>query len=152
MMIFKILGVVMIAVSSALIGFLKSRSLMLRCKKIELVYDGTAILYECINQGGCELDCALKNAFLKCDFLQFEKGRYSCNNDSDLTDDDKALINDFLKEVGKSVKSVECDRINAFRIRVKSRFDEAQKNCAQKCKVYQTFGVCIGLIIGILLI
>ncbi|MBR3969193.1 MAG: stage III sporulation protein AB [Clostridia bacterium] len=152
MMIFKLLGLVMITVSSAIIGFLKSRSLTARRKKIELVYDATGILYEYINQGGCELDYAIKEAFTKCVFLQVEKGKYSCDGDRDLTDEDKALINDFFKGIGRSVKSVECDRINAFSTKIKSKLNDAQKDCEQKCKVYQTFGVCAGLIIGILLI
>lgn len=151
MMIFKLLGIAMITLSSALIGFFKSKSLMARCKKIELIYDGIEILYGYINQGGCELDYALKNSFSKCDFLHMEKERYSCD-DKDLTSDDKSLINNFFKEIGNSVKSVECDRINAFKLKIKTKFNDAQKSCAQKCKVYQTFGICAGLIIGILLI
>ena len=151
-MLFKFFGVVMIIASSALIGFLKAKSLVSRCKKLELVYDGTKRLYECINSGVVELESAMKNSFHNCDFIFINNGKFYCDGDNDLTADDKLLINSFLKEIGSSVKTVECDRISAFNLKLKSKLADAQKNCAQKCKVYQTFGVCTGLVIGILLI
>ena len=151
MIVFKILGLGMIVLSSAAIGFLKSKSLLSRCKKLELIYDGAQLLYEHVNQGGAELQQAIENSFAKCDFLHINYETNYCD-DLDFTKEDKTLINQFFNGLGDSVKSVECERINAFKLKIKTQLNDAKDNCAQKCKIYQTLGVCAGLVIGILLI
>ena len=151
MIMFKLMGIVMIVFSSSMIGFFKSKSLMTRHKKLQLIYDAADILYNHINQGDYELKKALENSFAKCGFLHVKNSEYICD-DNDLTQDDKLIIKAFLSKIGSSVKSVECERINAFKLKIKSQLGFAQSDCHNKCKIYQTLGVCAGLVIGILLI
>ena len=54
--------------------------------------------------------------------------------------------------LGAFAKRAECDRIINFKLKIQKLRDEAEKDAEQKCKVYQTFGICIGLAMGILLI
>ncbi len=150
MFIIKAIGVFLIVVSSALIGLLKSRSLQERRKKLGLLLDGTNIFLNYIQQGECELEIAIKNAFLKCNFLNLNGKKILCC-DNDLKND-KALIEDFFRVLGNSTKMIECNRINQFKIKLKSRLNEAENDVAQKVKIYQILGICIGLTIGILLI
>lgn len=136
--------------SSSVIGFLKSRSLVERHKKLLLLSDAVNTFYNYIEQGGFELDFLIKNAFSKCNFLTFGRNEILCN-DSDLKKD-KSLIEEFFVRLGNSTKKVECDHINYFILKLKTVLVDAQNDVAQKSKVYQTLGVCVGLTIGILFI
>ena len=147
----KLAGVLLVVLSCSLAGFFKSRCILLRVKKLSLFCDGTDLLFEYIQQGNCELKTALKTAFIKCEFINFEKTEANCC-DNDLIAEDKQLINDFLHSLGYSSKKAECDRIKSFSSLMQKRLKQAENDMAQKSKIYQTFGICIGLAIGILLI
>ncbi|MBQ8267108.1 MAG: stage III sporulation protein AB [Clostridia bacterium] len=151
MLLFKISGIFLIVIVCGAAGFLKSLSIKNRSKKLSAFCDGLNTLYEYIEQGGCELSIAIKNSFSKCVFLQHKNGRFLCL-DNDLTDDDKTMINGFFNTLGLSVKKAECDRINGFKLKMKTHLKEAENDVLQKSKIYQTFGICIGLAIGILLV
>lgn len=150
MFIFKLFGVTLIVTTSTLIGFLKSRSLIERRKKLSLLLDGTNALYNYIDQGEFELEIAVNQAFGKCGFLSAYNGQIVCD-DIDLKKD-KLLIDEFFMRLGYSTKKIECDSINHFTLKLNSRLKEASNDATQKCRVYQTLGVCAGLTIGILLI
>ncbi len=147
---FKLFGIILIVAACITAGFLKSFSLKTRCKKLSLFCEGIDMLYQYIEQSGCEIERAVKNSFDKCDFLIFECGKPFCD-DIDLKNE-RSEINDFFKRLGTSAKKTECDRISQFNLKFKKYYCEAEKEMVQKCKIYQTFGICIGLAIGILLI
>lgn len=151
MLWFKFFGIFLIVAVCSAFGFLKSLSLKKRCKKISAFCEGLNTLYECIEQGGCDCDTAVKNSFSKCEFLHCKDGSFICL-DNDLKSDDKAMIDDFFSALGLSVKKAECDRINVFKLKMKSVLKECENDISQKSKIYQTFGICIGLVMGILLI
>lgn len=151
MLMVKLLGILLIVFASAVIGFSKSRSLMLRCRKLLLLSDGINMLFEYIEQEGCELRDAVEKSFAKCEFLNLKEGiNVSCDND--LSGDDKSEIASFFAQLGSGTKKSECDRISNFKLKIKSLYNAAEKEASQKCKIYQTFGICTGLCIGILLI
>ncbi len=151
MLTVKILGVLMIITSCSMAGFLKSRCVYNRVKKLHQLCDGTELLFEYIEQGKYELEKAIKKAFFKCGFIKFQKQNAICI-DKELTNEDSRVINEFLKSLGYSSKKAECNRIKAFGLLLEKRLNEAEAERVQKSKIYQTFGVCIGLAIGILLI
>ena len=151
MSLLKTLGVILIVLSCSAAGFLKSYSVLARGKKLSLFCEGLDLLLEYIEQSKCELGFALKTAFLKCDFLSFDNTYVKCC-DSDLNVEDKALINDFFSSLGSSAKKIECDRIKSLKNIMINRAQQAIKETPQKCKLWQTFGVCTGLTIGILLV
>lgn len=151
MLLFKILGIFLIVVTCATVGFLKSFSIKTRCKKLSSFYERLNTLYEYVESGGCELEKALKNSFFACDFLSFQKDGIYCY-DNDLTKEDKALIDEFFLSLGHSVKKVECDRIKEFATTVKTRLKQAENEAAQKSKIYQTLGICTGLALGVFFI
>lgn len=147
----KLCGVLLVILSCSTAGFLKSRCVLLRVKKLSLFCDGLDQLFEYVQQGNCELKTALKTAFLKCEFLSFQNTNVLCC-DNDLNSDDKALINDFFSLLGASPKKAECDRISNFKLKMRTHLKDAESDMSQKSKIYQTFGICIGLALGILLI
>ncbi len=151
MLLVKAFGIFLIVVSCSAAGFLKSNSIKNRSKKLSDFCDSLDTLYQYIEQGGTELFLSIENSFSKCSFLCFENQRFYCK-DSDLKDKDKAAIDDFFTTLGASAKKAECDRINAFKLKITSHLKEAENNVLQQSKLYQTFGICIGLAIGILLI
>ena len=147
----KSTGVLLIVVSFAMAGFFKSRSIKARAKKLSALCDGLDLLFEYIEQSGSTLEVALGVAFSKCDFLEFQKTAALCH-DNDLTADDKAAITDFFASLGHSAKKAECDRIQSFKSVMTRRARVALEEAPQKCKLWQTMGICTGLVIGILLI
>ncbi len=151
MLTFKVLGMLLIVSACSMIGFLKGQTLKNRCKKLSLFCGGLNVFYEYIQQGGCELDKAIKSSFDKCDFIYSSNGDTFCY-DNDLSPADKAIIDEFFMSLGRSAKKSECDRIRLCEINMQKRLAEAENEKAQKCKIYGTFGVCIGLAIAVLLI
>lgn len=151
MLVFRLMGTALIVFVCSAAGFFKGLSIKTRYKKLLLFCSGIEMLYEYIEQGGYELNKAIKNAFLKCSFICLKDGSFFCV-DNDLNNEDKTLINDFLSSLGCSTKKTECDRIKTFAINIKKRLKEAENEAAQKSKIYQTFGVCIGLILGVLFV
>ena len=62
-----------------------------------------------------------------------------------------------VKALSDRVKTVMCDevfldRIKGFKLKMETYLKESENDALQKGKMYQTFGVCIGLAIGILLV
>ena len=151
MLLVKLLGIFLVVISCSVAGFLKSLSIKNRGKKLSIFCDGLNTLYEYINQGGTELFSAIQNSFSKCNFLCCENHKICCE-DGDLSHEDKAIINSFFASLGHSAKKAECDRISTCKITMQKRLKDAENDTFQKCKIYQTFGVCIGLAVGILLI
>ena len=151
MLVVKLFGVLLVVFVSAVMGFLKSRSLVKRSTKLALLSDGVNLLFEYIEQEGCELDEAVQKSFNKCDFLNFKNG-VKINCDADLSDEDKIETENFFAQLGTGTKKAECDRIVNFKLKINNLHNDAEKEASQKCRIYQTFGICIGLSIGILLI
>ena len=147
----KLFGIFLIVTVCSATGFLKSISIKNRSKKLSMFCDSLNVLYEYIEQGGYELQVAIENSFSKCDFLQHKNGTSLCV-DNDLKQEEKALVDDFFKGLGTSSKKAECDRIKGFKLKMETYLKESENDALQKGKMYQTFGVCIGLAIGILLV
>lgn len=147
----KFTGVLFIIISTSLIGFLKSRSLNLRVKKLLRLSGGLSLFYEYVEQGSFEIYTAVENAFKDCDFLQIKSNNIICT-DCDLAPDEQNEINSFFKSLGSGFKKEECDRIKNFELYIKKHLKTAENDVRQKCRLYQTLGVCLGLMLGILLI
>lgn len=151
MSVIKAMGVSCTVASCIIFGFLKSSSLKARGKKLLLFCDGLDLLYEHIEQENYVLDAAIKKSFAKCGFLLFDDSTIICR-DNDLTPEDRQSIDLFFASLGKSAKKAECDRIKHFKTVLSKRASEVVNEAPQKCKLWQTGGICTGLLIGILLI
>lgn len=151
MILVKALGLFLVVSVCSLIGFLKGQSIKSRYKKICTFCGGLDDFYEYIEQGDCDLKKAIKNAFDRCDFLYHSNQSTFCY-DNDLNGEDKAIIDSFFLSLGHSAKKAECDRIKLCKIKMQKRQAEAEGEMNQKCKIYNTFGVCIGLGLAVLLI
>ena len=151
MWVFKASGVALVVLSCSMFGFCKSRSVSARAKKLSLFCGGLDLLFEYVEQGSLELEPAIEKSFAKCSFINKQQSGFVCV-DCDLSSEDKDIITDFLSKLGFSAKKAECDRIAALKIVMQKRAQAAYDETAQKCKLWQSFGICIGLMLGILLI
>ncbi len=151
MLAVKLSGILLLITVCSMLGILKGISIKQRCKKLSLFCDGLDTLYEHIEQGSCELEKAIKISFAKCDFLYHLNGNTFCY-DNDLKPQDKTIIDELFLSVGSSAKKAECDRIRLCGITMQKRLKEAEDDREQKCKIYSTFGICIGLGLAVLLI
>lgn len=151
MPVFRAAGAVLVALSCSMLGLYKSRSVSARAKKLLLFCNGLDELFEYIEQQTLELEPAITKAFEKCDFIKKQKVKFLCI-DADLNTEDKDIINNFLISLGFSAKKTECDRIKALKSVIEKRTQAAFNEKGQKCRLWQAFGVCTGLILGILLI
>lgn len=147
----KSMGVFLVVASFSFAGFLKAASLRARSKKLLLFCDGLHLLKEYIEIGSETLQETMEKSFRKCEFIKIQNSNIFCN-DKDLSAQDNAAINEFFSSIGFSAKKTECEKINNFMLNIGERFEEAKNVAAQKCKIYQTFGVCIGLVVGIFLV
>lgn len=150
-LVVKVSGVILCSLSVMLIGFLKSISLKNRVNKLGSICHALDILYEHINYGEIPLEEALQKSFKDCNFIKV------CGNEISLDDGDFELqdiqiIDSFFKDLGKSGKKAECERICAIAAILRKEEVIAQKSALEKAKLWQTGGVCLGLIIAILLI
>lgn len=151
MWVFKTAGVALVVLSCSMFGFCKSRSVSARAKKLLLFCGGLDMLFEYVEQGSLELEPAIKKAFIKCSFINKQQSGFVCV-DGDLNPEDKDIITDFLSKLGFSAKKAECERIRALKNVMQKCAQTAHDEAAQKCKLWQIFGICAGLMLGILLI
>lgn len=151
MLVIKVIGISLAVLSCICFGFFKSFSIKSRAKKLSLISNGMIMLNEYIEQSNLELDIALKKAFSKCNFLDFSNDEIIIS-DKDLTFEDKKFLKDFFADLGKYTKKSECDRIKLYYTDIQKIADIAFSESFQKCKLWQTFGICIGLTLGVLLI
>ena len=149
--IIKLTGIITVLLSCSLIGFYKSFSLKQRLIKIQSLTAALNTLYEHINYGDKELPEAMKFLTAQCPFLEISGGAAYCQ-DSDLTDEENKLINDFFLTLGRNGKQAECERIKAFKGILADRKSTLQQDSAQKSRLWQTGGVCIGIAAAIMMI
>ncbi len=62
------------------------------------------------------------------------------------------MIKEFFSSLGHSSKKNDCERIKLFTVAMQKKLKEAETEVAQKCKIYSTFGICIGLGLAVLLV
>ena len=149
--IIKILGIITVLLSCALFGFYKGFSIKQRLIKIQKLTAALDSLYEHINYGEKELPDAFKLLAIQCPFLQIDGGVTRCQ-DSDLSEEENKLINDFFESLGRNAKQAECERIKAFKETLDTRLVAAYEECFQKSRLWQTGGVCIGVAVAIMII
>lgn len=147
----KLTGIVTVLLSCTLFGFYKGFSIRQRLIKIQKLTAALDNLYEHIKYGEKELPEAFKLLSFQCSFLQINGGTAHCK-DNDLSEEENELINDFFDSLGKNAKQAECERIAAFKKTLDTRLAGARLECAQKSRLWQTGGVCIGIAAAIMMI
>ena len=149
--ILKISGIIGIVLSLSGLGFLKANALSHRVTKLKLIFGGLGVRSEHISYGGEEIEKALLKSFCSCDFIAVKNRRAVCC-DSELSGEDKRILNEMFSRLGNGDVEAELNRIGLCKRLIEHQLKSAQEECHQKGKVYKALGVCAGLAIGIFIV
>lgn len=147
----KILGIMSVIVCFSGFGFLKANLLSRRVTKLKLINEGLQMLTELISYSAEEIEYALERSFSACGSITVKNRRALCE-DSELTDEDKRIINDMFSRLGSGDREAEINRIELCRGLVDLQLKSARDECNQKSKIYKALGVCAGLVVGIFIL
>ncbi len=150
MPIFKLLGLVILLLSSTFLGVGAAKSLRYRCGKLNSICISLESLAGYISNGKMELDCVLARCF-KEEILTL-KNEKPVINESGLTKEDAELFKEFLEGLGMQCLDGESKRISLYKgIFLKQRL-EAEERANRLCRLYNSLGFLAGLSICIILI
>lgn len=149
MWLFKLFGMVFVFSACTLFGFLKSASLRKRADKLWNFGQKTDRLKECIRIRTGEIGTLLPKVYGK-DLLFVKDGEFIPNKDY-LLDEDFALLSEFFSSLGMGDITSECERIESYSKIIKSRSNQAYKECESLCRLYKSIGALVGVFICIFL-
>ena len=150
MLIFKILGLALVLLTSTFLGLNKTATLKSRAKKLNLICTGLSNMAHLIKNGADELDNILKMSF-NVGVIQFDSNKYGLNKGF-LKKQEIADFDEFINSIGILDRQSEYKRIMSFISIFEKRFQEAQKNYNELSKIYNTLGFLVGLSLCIFLI
>lgn len=145
--LFKLLGLIMILCASSLAGFAKSMRLRQRYKTLCEIYRSMSDLKERIRVSSGEIGRLVGLSFQN-DIASFNGGSFKINAVG-LEKGDISLLDDFFNDLGMSDAESECERTGLYMNLVRKKCDEAEKKCAELCKLYDTLGILCGIFICI---
>lgn len=160
----KIIGIMLIFLSSVFVGFNLSKRLKKRIRILEDINE-LIISIKIMIEADCptvdELFCLMadqkkldsffipKTAFLSRDYKrQIER---ECNNNSFLSEEDKQLFINFINELGNNYLDGQISIINGYIKQFENLIKKLKSEQGVKCRMYNSFGVLIGAFISIIL-
>ncbi len=160
----KIIGIMLVFLSSAFIGFHLSKRFKRRIKILEDINE-LIISMKILIEAECptveELFSIMasqkrfdnffipKTAFLSPDYnKQIE---VECNRNSILKDDEKRLFLGFINELGTAYLEGQISIINGYIKQFENQISKLRSEQNSKCRLYNSFGVLIGAFISIVL-
>lgn len=135
--IVKWCGMLLLFCSCAFAGFQKAAALRKRVKLLDAVDEALEELDQLIKADGRERNILLRETFGKRHLL--------LEGTSVLQDgEDRRLVDTFLADFGKGDIAGECRRIALCRGLLQLRREAARKTVAERSRVYQVTGICVG--------
>lgn len=150
-MIVKILGVLVITVSISLFGFLKSYRERSYIRLLERIAEALARVDVALRLTADCRERILASSFDGVDGFYIHNGDAHFINKT-VPDTLCSEINTFFRDFGSGDIILERQRINRVLSIIKTATEKEQKEYAATHKVWQTVGVCAGLMLGIMLI
>lgn len=136
----------MIFSAAALSGFMKSVQLKQRYKKLDRIYRALGDLKERIRLNSGEISRIVSESFGS---LAESKNVGFTINESGLNKEDIALINEFFHNIGMSDTAAECERTELYILLISKKRSEAEQNCKELCRLYNSIGILGGIFICI---
>lgn len=146
----KGLGLVLIFGACTLMGFMKSRSLILKVRHIYSLIRSVERLAECIRINKGEILTLINECFDE-EFVRTEKGEISVRRDI-LEKSESDLLEEFFGGLGMQDTKAEYERTRFFAEMLKKRHSEAEALCREQSRLYNTLGPLCGLFLVIFLI
>lgn len=135
----KILGFLIIFLSSILLGFLKAYSCEMRIKNLEKTVKELKIFSQKVKLGESEFEKILSENLKENYYKNFEKK-------------ERKILSELFENFGTREKNLEYERILIYIERLENVFLETKEKTAPLLKLYKTLGFLVGLFICIFLI
>ena len=135
----KILGFLIIFLSSVLLGFLKAYSCEMRIKNLEKTVKELKIFSQKVKLGESEFEKILSENLKENYYKNFEKK-------------ERKILSELFENFGTREKNLEYERILIYIERLENVFLETKEKTAPLLKLYKTLGFLVGLFICIFLI
>jgi len=146
----KILGLLLILVSSTILGYYKGYILRRRAEKLKVICLSLEKFSQLVKSGAGELSPLLSMSFSK-NILTFSDSS-PVINENFLEKEDIKLFGDFLSKAGLSDCESEVKRIAVYKTIFESNCQKAKRKSDELCKLYNSLGFLIGIFICILLV
>ena len=150
-LLFKIVGILFILISSFLFGYTKSAFFKKRVSELKKISAGTLRLKEQVANCPCEIESIYHSCYGSCNDLEYKNGKIIAKEGS-LSKEDSELLNEFFHSLGALDINSECARINLYSELIKKQITSAETDAEQGSKIWQTCSVCVGIGISILII
>lgn len=139
--LFKATGLTVIFCTAAAYGVLKSYALKMRQKTLRETVFSMTELRDRIRTGAGELEKIINLSFGE--KACFKNGVAKIKSEW-LLKRDCELLNEFFSDIGMSDSATECERITLYITLMEKQCAEAEKNCAELCRLYTAVGVLCG--------
>lgn len=146
----KGLGLILVFAACTMLGFMKSRSLMLKTRHIYSLIRSVERLAECIRLNKGEILPLINECFDE-GIVRTEKGEISVRRDI-LEKAEADLLEELFGSLGMQDTKAEYERTLFFAEMLKKRHSEAETLYREQSRLYNTIGPLCGLFLVIFLI
>lgn len=150
LLLFKLLGLVLIFLTSMGIGFLNSSALRRRKERLCSIYRSFVQLAEYIKSENTEITALLERCFEQSDII-LQNGKVQFN-EKYLESEDNSLLKEFLNGFGTRDIEGEYKRTCMYASLLDKQRELADGKCKELCRLYDTLGVLLGAVICIFFI
>ncbi len=150
-LIIKVIGALILILSSTLCGFYAALTLKLRERQLSNYKWYITELKERIFYEETEADPLIKSIFGDSGTVKRIKGKYYIS-DKSLKNRDKEILNEFFSRLGSSEKESEIARAELCLSLLEAERITAAKQIEERSRLYKILGVCAGAVCSILLI
>ena len=140
MAVFKIFGLLSVLISSTALGFYKSYTLNLRCRKLSEFCVSLEKLSHFITSSFKDLDFLLRESF---------GGEIDT---SGISKEDKEILEKLFSEIGISDRQRDCNNVLMHKNLLEKQLETAEDDCKRLSKLYNSLGFLGGLSLCIFLI
>lgn len=147
--LFKCIGMILILLVSATVGFRLSAKEIRIYEKLRLVYRGINSLAERLRISNTPAKKLLKLSFSQ-EVLFWQMQEYFIN-EKDFLSEDLCLFKEFLKDFGKGDAKSEYARAIGYANLFENRYKELKEKSGPLCILYKKLGFLIGLFICVFL-
>ena len=140
MTVFKIFGLLSVLLSSTSLGFYKSYTLNLRCRKLSEFCVSLEKLSHFITSSFKDLDVLLRESF---------GGEIDT---SGISKEDKEILEKLFSEIGISDRQRDCNNVLMYKNLLEKQLETAEDDCKRLSRLYNSLGFLGGLSLCIFLI
>ena len=148
---FRIIGIILIFLFSAYLGFFKAFSKREYIKRLKKTVLALSKAENMLRTGATSRDEILSASFSAVEKLR-QVGGKTVVDDNQMREDIKSMINSFFCEFGSGDTISESQRIGGLKKELEEEICREEAEYAKVGKIWRTAGICAGLMAAIMLI